>query len=190
MNIGGMEFGGFDTIVFIILGFSAILAFARGFSREIISILALLIGLAGALFIYGRYRVDAQGFIQPSWLADGALFVTVFGVIYLIISFIFKGWAKSIQGRKSGIIDRLMGLAFGLARGAMIASLMVLVASSMAKDGEPAEWMTEATTYPLLRTAADKIQALPFARIKKVGEDIIEEGENTEILPAIPEQDQ
>ena len=189
MNIGGMEFGGFDTVVFIILGFSAILAFARGLSREVISILALLVGLAGALFVFGRYRVDAQSFIKPSWLADGALFIAIFGILYLLVSFILRGWAKSIRGRKPGLLDRLLGLVFGIARGAVLASLFVMVVTKSAKDGEPAEWMSEATTYPILRNIADKIQALPFVRVKEIAEDIITEGEESDILPNIPESE-
>jgi len=189
MDVGAMSFGGFDVVVFIILGFSAILSFARGFSRELISIISLLLGLAGALFIYGRYRVDAQNFIRPTWLADAALFIGVFLLIYLIITFIMRGWAKSIRGRKPGPFDRLLGLAFGVARGALLASLFVLVVSKSAKEGEPAEWMTEATTYPVLRQISDAIEKIPFDRVKGLAEDIKTEGEESDILPDIPTED-
>lgn len=190
MEIGSWTFGGFDVVVFIILGFSGILSFARGLSREIISILALLFGLAGALFLYGRYRVNAQDFIQPAWLADGALFIGVFGIIYIIITLILRGWAKTLRGRKPGFFDRLLGLAFGLARGALLASLFVLVVSKSAKEGEPAEWMTEATTYPVLRQISDALQELPFAKAKEIAEEIKTQGEESDILPDIPEQEE
>ena len=189
MDIGPWTLGGFDVVVMCILLFSGILAFARGLSREVISILALLIGLAGALFIFGRYRIDAQNFIRPSWLADGALFIGVFGLLYLITSFVLRGWAKTIRGRTPGFIDRLLGFAFGLARGAILASLFVLVVTKSAKDGEPAEWMAEATTYPMLRKVSDTLQSLPFARAKEIAEDIKTKGKESDILPDIPEQD-
>lgn len=188
MNIGPWTFGGFDVVVFGILAFSGILAFARGLSREVISILALLSGLAGALFVFGRYRVDAQNFIRPSWLADGALFIGVFGLLYLLVSFILRGWAKTIRGRNPGFIDRLLGFIFGLARGAVLASLFVLVISKSAKDGEPAEWMSESTTYPVLRKISDTLQSLPFARAKEIADGIKTKGEESDILPNIPEQ--
>jgi len=190
MEIAGMTFGGFDVVVFIILGFSGILSFARGFSRELISILSLLIGLAAALFVYGRYRVDAQSFIRPTWLADAALFIGVFLLIYLIVTFIMRGWAKSIRGKTPGFFDRLLGLAFGLARGAILASLFVLVVSKSAKDGEPAEWMTETTTYPMLRKISDAVESLPFVKAREIAEDIVTEGEESDILPDIPQEDQ
>ena len=190
MDIGPWTFGGFDVVVFLILGFSGILAFARGLSREIISILALLIGLAGALFVFGRYRIDVQNFIRPSWLADGALGIGVFAALYLIVSFVLRGWAKTIRGRSPGFLERLLGLGFGILRGAIVASLFVLVASKSAKDGEPAAWMTESTTYPPLRKIADTLQTLPFARAKQIADDIKTKGETSDILPDIPEQDQ
>lgn len=190
MDIGPWTFGGFDIVVFLILGFSGILAFARGLSREIISLLALLIGLAGALFVFGRYSIDVQNFIRPSWLANAALFTGVFGALYLIVSFILRGWARSIRGRTPGFLERILGMGFGVLRGSILASLFVLVVSISAKDGEPAEWMTESTTYPALRKISDALQTLPFARAKQFADDIKTKGENTDSFPDLPEQDQ
>jgi membrane protein required for colicin V production len=196
MDIGSWSFGGFDVVVFIILGFSGILSFARGFSRELISILALLIGLAAALFVYGRYRVDAQNFIQPTWLADAALFIGVFLLIYLIVTFIMRGWAKSIRGRKPGPFDRLLGLVFGIARGALLASLIVLVFFMPPKEGDipvdeddRAEWMIDSHTYPYLVQIAEAFEKIPFIKAKELAEDIIVEGEESDILPDIPTED-
>lgn len=186
MEIGPWIFGGFDVVVFIILGFSGILAFARGLSREIISILALVIALVASLFIFGRYSVSIQNFIRPVWLANAALSLGVFGVCYLIITFILRGWAKSIRGKTPGFFDRLLGLGFGLIRGSILASLFVLGASNMAKNGEPADWMTQTTTYPILRKVADTLQSLPFARLKETAEDIKNKGEESDILPDLP----
>ena len=190
MDIGGFTFGGFDVVVLVLLGFSGILSFARGFSREVISVISLLLGLAGALFIYGRYRIDAQNFIQPTWLADAALFIGVFLLIYLIITFFMRGWAKEIRGNQPGFLDRLLGLAFGLLRGTILASLFVLVVSKSASEEKPAEWMTETTTYPILRQIADVIEPLPFVKVKELAEDIQPQGEESDILPDIPDQEE
>ncbi|MBL4870780.1 MAG: CvpA family protein [Robiginitomaculum sp.] len=189
MDIGPLTFGGFDIVVFLILGFSGILAFARGLSREIISILALLIGLAVSLFVFGRYRIGVQNFIRPSWLADGALFIGVFALFYLLTSFVLRGWAKNIRGQTPGFFERLLGFGFGLLRGAILASLFVLVASKSAKNDEPAEWMTEAATYPFLRKISDTLQTLPFARAKEIADEIKTKGEESDILPDIPKND-
>ena len=189
MEIAGTTFGGFDVVVFIILGFSGILAFSRGISRELISIIALLIGVVGALFLFGRYQINVQSFIKPAWLADRALLLGVFGFLYIISSFLMRGWAKSIRGQKPPLLDRLIGLGFGLARGLVLASLFVLVISKSAQNGEPADWMRTAKTYPILHKVSDTLQNLPFARAKEIAEDIKTKGKESDILPDIPQEE-
>jgi len=187
MEVAGTTFGGFDVVVFIILGFSGILAFSRGISRELISIIALLVGVVGALFIFGRYQINVQSFIKPAWLADGALLLGVFGLLYLLSSFLMRGWAKSIRGQKPPFLDRLLGLGFGIARGLILASLFVLVFTL--KNGKPGDWMTHATTYPVLHKISTTLENLPFARAKEIAEEIKDKGKESDILPDIPQEE-
>ena len=190
MEFAGTTFGSFDTVVIIILGISGILAFVRGLSREIISIISLLIAVIGALFLFGRYQINVQSFIKPAWLADGILLLGVFGLLYIVASFLMRGWAKALRGRGPSLVDRLLGLGFGIVRGTILASLLVLVVSNLAKDGEPADWIGQAKTYPILRKTSDMLVDLPFARAKKAAEDIKTKGKETDILPDIPQEQQ
>ena len=127
VSIGPWDFNGFDVVVLIILLVSMLYAASRGFLREVISIAALLVAAIITLFVWGRFRFAAQDFISPSWLADGALLVGVFFVAYLIMVLIMSKVGKSIAGKESGLIDRLLGAGFGIARGLIIAALGVLV---------------------------------------------------------------
>jgi len=190
MEFAGTTFGSFDTVVLIILGISGILAFVRGISREIISIIALLIGVIGALFLFGRYQINVQSFIKPAWLADGILLLGVFGFLYIVSSFLMRGWAAVIRNRSPGLLDRILGLGFGIVRGTILASLLVLVVSNLAKDGEPADWISQAKTYPILRKTSDVLINLPFARAKEVAEDIKTKGREADRLPDIPQEEQ
>ena len=127
VSIGPWDFNGFDVVVLIILLVSMLYAASRGFLREVISIAALLVAAIITLFVWGRFRFAAQDFISPSWLADGALLVGVFFIAYLIMVLIMSKVGKSIAGKESGLIDRLLGAGFGIARGLIIAALGVLV---------------------------------------------------------------
>ncbi len=127
VSIGPWDFNGFDVVVLIILLVSMLYAASRGFLREIISIAALLVAAIVTLFVWGRFRFSAQEFISPAWLADGALLIGVFFVAYLIMVLIMSKVGKSIAGKESGLIDRLLGAGFGIARGLIIAALGVLV---------------------------------------------------------------
>jgi len=183
MDITGMTIGGFDLVVLIILGFSGLLAFMRGFSRELISIIALVVAVIGTLFVFGRYQLGVQSIIQPAILADVTLSLGVFGVLYILTRLLLRGWAKSIRGREPPFFDRVLGLGFGLVRGVVLASLIVLVFKQT-------PWMTTAKTYPVLLKVSNALEALPFAKGKKIIEDIKTEGREADILPDIPQKEQ
>ena len=127
ISIGPWDFNGFDVVVLIILLISMLYAASRGFMREVISIAALLVAAIATLFVWGQFRFAAQDFISPAWLADGALLVGVFFIVYLIMVLIMSKIGKSIAGKESGFLDRILGAVFGIARGLIIAALGVLV---------------------------------------------------------------
>jgi len=182
MDVAETAIGGFDLVVFIILGFSGLLAFMRGLSRELISIIALVVAVAGTLFVFGRYQLGVQKIIGSAMLADVTLGLSVFGLLYMLTSLLMRGWAKSIRGREPPFLDRVLGLGFGLFRGVILASLIVLVFKQTS-------WMTNARTYPVLLKVSNALETLPFARGKKIIEDIKTEGRESDILPDIPQKD-
>ena len=127
LTIGPWDFNSFDIVVLIILGISMLYAASRGFLREVISIAALLVAAIATLFVWGQFRFAAQEFISEAWLADGALLVGTFFIVYLIMVLIMSKVGKSIAGKEPGLLDRLLGAGFGIARGLIIAALGVLV---------------------------------------------------------------
>lgn len=127
VTIGPWEFNGFDVVVLIVLIISMLYAASRGLLREIISIGALLVAAIVTLFVWGQFRFAAQELISPQWLADGALLLGVFFFAYLIMVMIMSKIGKSIAGKESGFLDRVLGAAFGIARGLIIAALGVLL---------------------------------------------------------------
>ena len=211
MEIGGIGLNGFDVVVLGVVIISTLMAAARGLARELISILALVIALIVALFVWGRFRFAAQDFIKPEWLADGALALGTFAVGYMIVIALMSGVKKSLLGKEVGLINRLLGAAFGAARGLVVMSLFVMVptASYVAEREQIAErtdelerrtdipddireelldaqtqlpdWLESSATYPILERIGDAIRALPFADIKAAANDL-KEGEIPEIL--------
>lgn len=139
ISIGGFDFNGFDVVVLILLGVSLLYAASRGFMREVISILALVIAATATLFVWGQFRFAAHDFISPPWLADGALVLGVGALSYLIVAAIVGRIGKTIKGDKVGIIDRLLGAGFGVARGLIIAALGVMVLTSQHRASAEAQ---------------------------------------------------
>src|SRR5439155_13268641 len=122
----GRPMNALDLAVIGIVALSAVFAFARGFVREALSIVAW-IG-AAAITLYGFNWVYAQ--VEPR-LHDRLLsqLVTGFGlfIISLIVLTIMTG-IISRAVRTTGLtpIDRTLGFIFGLARGAFLVCLAYL----------------------------------------------------------------
>jgi len=108
VTIGPWELNGFDIVVLIVLLISMLYAASRGFLREVISIAALLFAAIVTLFVWGQFRFAAQEFISPTWLADGALLIGVFFITYLLMALIMSKIGKSIAGKESGFLDRIL----------------------------------------------------------------------------------
>ncbi len=139
MSIGPWVFNGFDIVVLLVVIISMLMAASRGLFRELISIAALVIAGALALFVFGRFRFAAQDFIKPSWLADGALGLGTFVFGYMFVVFLLSGVVKSLKGKDVGLLDRLFGAGFGGARGLLVAALFTMVATASYREGQAAQ---------------------------------------------------
>ena len=134
MSIGPWDFNGFDVVVLLVLLISLLMAASRGFWRELISIFALVFAGGLALFVFGRYRFAAQDFIKPSWLADGALGLGTFAIGYMLIVFLLSTVTKPVRGKDVGLLDRLFGAGFGVARGLLVMALFTMVATAQYRE--------------------------------------------------------
>jgi membrane protein required for colicin V production len=149
-----------DLGVIAVIGLSAIFAFARGFVREALSIIAW-VG-AGFATLYGFNAVYA--IVDPmvhnpllSQLISGfGLFVAAL-IVLTILTGVVAGTVRS-----SGLspIDRTLGFIFGLLRGAFILSLAYLLLDvSVQKNDRPA-WLRDAKSEPYLQQGADMLRNL------------------------------
>ena len=177
MSIGPWDFGGFDIVVLLILGISGVMAFARGFVREIVSIIALVVGIFAALFLFGRFQGRALDLIQPAWLGNWALAIGAFFVAYLLVTMVLRGGTKKLQDREPGFFDKMLGFGFGLFRGILISSLVLIVFGRVfMKDDKLPGWLENTTFYPILSPVAQTMLSMPFAQIKAAAEDTVEKG--------------
>ncbi len=117
-----------DLVVSGVLAISALLAFMRGFVREVLGIGAW-IG-AAALAVWANPRIlptfdgwlhAYPGFAQP--VAFGVVFLGTLIVLLIISHAIGKAVRRSVLGG----LDRTLGLLFGLARGAALVVLAYIV---------------------------------------------------------------
>lgn len=145
----------FDAIVIGVLGLSALLAFFRGFLKEVLS-LGAWVG-AGLITLYAFPEVAEQ--IEPqigSEAASKAIAVVGTFIISLIVISIFNAiimrYAK--PSNEVGVFDNLLGLLFGAGRGIFIVSLTYLMLSFIMSEQTYPEWVKEAKSRPYVERSA------------------------------------
>ena len=174
----------FDTIVIGVVGLSTLLAFFRGFVREVLS----LAGWVGAAFITLAFFPDVAQMIRPYFgsevVASGAAalgtYVTALLCISLFTSLIMK-YVK--EGSDVGVLDNVLGLGFGALRGAFIVSLGFLMLTLVFNKDHYPSWLEEARTRPYAERGAGILaQVAPnyLSEDSKLGEILVRARENAQ----------
>jgi membrane protein required for colicin V production len=109
-----------DLAVFGFLAISGLLAFARGFVREVLGLGAWVGAVAAAILALPMMRTTVRGwFSAPDWV-DPVSFVVVFLASLIVLMLIAGTIGRAVRRSALGGVDRTLGLVFGLARGAAV----------------------------------------------------------------------
>lgn len=155
-----MDLYAIDYLIIMVLALSGVIAIVRGFTREVLSILGWLAAFYGALFTLPVLRDTVRGFISPEWLADALILGTVFIVILTVFGIAAKRFTDSLKKSAIGTLDRLLGLAFGLARGVVILSFAYLILALLLPVHQHPDWVKNARLTPYLQSATGLVVKL------------------------------
>lgn len=123
-----------DAIVLGVVALSAVLAYARGFVRELLSILGW-VGAAIAAFVFApaveplvREIPVLRDIIGTSCeLGLLAAFVAVFAAALILFSIFTPILSGAVQNTALGPVDKGLGFLFGVARGVVLVLIAFLV---------------------------------------------------------------
>lgn len=183
-----------DIAVLAVLLVSAIIAFLRGFIREVLTILGVVGGLAAAYFGGPHLSPVVRGMFTPGEgeepekffdiipydvaadaIAYGSIFIIVV-IVLSIASHFIAGWAKAIG---LGAVDRTLGVMFGLVRGAVILGLLYLPAYMIVDKETRGDWFKDSRTHFYLDASAGwMVSALPESFTDDIKKKTEEAGES------------
>ncbi len=116
---------GLDILLLAIIAASGIMSFRVGLIREAFALGALLIGLLAAV-VLGRSLGSAIPNVLGNAVASQVVFFLVcFLVAYLVVTLIGSAIARLVKNLHLSWADHLLGLAFGLLRGAILVLLLL-----------------------------------------------------------------
>lgn len=153
-NMTAIPFSFTDGLVVGIILLSGLFAFFRGFVREALAIGTWIGAAFAALYGFKYARPIARQFITVEMIADVTAAAVLFITALIVLSIISGPISRRVQASALSALDRSLGFLFGLARGAVIVCLALLVVNwAIPKDQRP-DWITNARTLPAIETGA------------------------------------
>lgn len=150
----------FDYIVLAIVFASIVLGITRGVVREVVSLLGWIV----SFFVASHYAVNFEPLL-PRTIEDQSIrmlivFMMTFFVTLVVAMVGSMLLSKLVRSVGLGLIDRMLGVIFGFARGLLIVLFMVLAAGFTVLPKQPF-WQQALLREPLEMIAAQAIPWLP-----------------------------
>ena len=165
-----------DILIAVALIISIGIGIWRGLIKEAISIAALLFAIWAAL-----YFGPSVGDVSRSWISSDELQmwfgrILVFAVILSIGGLLSWGISKLVRLSVLSGMDRLLGGLFGVVRGIILVSLLIIGGQCAGFDND--DWWEDSKLSPHLQVVSDWIKVMA-----PVGLEIITPDEAADSLP-------
>ena len=143
-----------DGAVLVVVAFSGMYGFLRGIVREVFGLAAWVGAAAAAVFLFPQVQGLARRTIENPDIADPVAFGGVFLIVLIVLSLLARMLSGAVKASALGGLDRTLGLAFGLARGAALAVAAYLIAGAIQPVDQWPDQVLEARTLPSIYMGA------------------------------------
>ncbi|WP_018184219.1 CvpA family protein [Kaistia granuli] len=172
-----------DGVVFVVVLISAMLAMVRGFVREVLSVASWALAAAAAFFFYKPLLPFVEPYIANRNVAIIAAAAGIFFVALILASYIAMKISDFVIDSRVGLLDRILGFIFGVARGLLLVVIAFAFLSWILSDRQPA-WVADAQSAPMLKSLADRLVAALPEDIEKTIQDRLHGGSEDAASPA------
>jgi len=146
----------FDIIILVLILISALFAFFRGLSLELLSISVWLISFFGS-YAYANNLINFFNKIINNILISTAIsYVVLFMVIFVIFSFLTRKFSVFIKDSYVGLIDKSLGFIFGILRGYVIVGLCFFLFDYF-YNGKRLEFIDNSKIIPVIKITNNEI---------------------------------
>jgi membrane protein required for colicin V production len=157
-----MPFQLLDLILAGIMIISGLLALMRGFTREVLSLIAW--GAAAVAAYFAIHSAKLVGFaaqyLQPDIVAKIAVGGGVFLIVLIIVSLISVKLSDVVVDSAAGAFDRTLGFFYGLARGLVLVVIAYLFYGWLIPFDRQEDWVKNARSLPMIQSMGEVILSL------------------------------
>ena len=148
-----------DWLILFVVLMNVLGAIGQGFFYELFSFAGVLAGFVIAAWQYPRMAGFYIHYVNSEWVAEIAGFLTIFVVVVLLGGAAGKTARWAVQEVGLRWFDRLLGGLFGLLKGVVIGTVVVI---ALAAFGPTSSWLRDSRMAPfMLVTGRTLIWAAP-----------------------------
>jgi membrane protein required for colicin V production len=153
-----------DWLLVILLAYSVVRAFLRGFFQEAFALGGLILGFLFACWFYRSLAADLKGLITSAQIAELAAFLLILAGTMIVASLLGRLLRHTASAIGLGFLDRLLGAGFGLVRGAFLGVALLLAATSFLAS---APWIENSQLAPYFLRAAHAVSFVMPSDLKQ-----------------------
>lgn len=145
-----------DWFILIVLIASGIISFARGFTKEFLSLFLWLAAFIAAISLEYLATPKINEFIGNEEISKIISYIVVFLIFIFIGGMIIKFISKLIKWSGASGFDRFLGVVFGLMRGSIVLFIIFLLLPSGIKT---TDLINNSKITPIIQKYAPEIEA-------------------------------
>jgi membrane protein required for colicin V production len=151
-----------DFILIGIMLVSGVLALSRGFTREVLSLLAWGAAAIAAYFaIQQKQLLDlVTPYVDKPVLAQIAVGAVAFIIVLIVVSIISVKISDRVVDSAVGAFDRTLGLIYGLARGLVLVAIAYLFYGWLQPPENQEDWIRNAKSLPMIQSVSNGLIAV------------------------------
>mgnify|MGYP005745994667 FL=1 len=145
-----------DWFILIVLIASGIISFARGFTKEFLSLFLWLAAFIAAISLEYLATPKINEFIGNEEISKIISYIVVFLIFIFVGGMIIKFISKLIKWSGASGFDRFLGVVFGLMRGSIVLFVIFLLLPSGIKT---TDLINNSKITPIIQKYAPEIEA-------------------------------
>jgi membrane protein required for colicin V production len=157
------SFNMLDVVVWVIVLYSVIQGFAKGVTRQIVSLGALVVGLLLAGWYYPKVAALLVPYVRTWEVAAFIAFILIFIVVKLVGAGVGLLLGKILSAAELRWFDRVLGGFFGLAKGFLLSAVIFVALLAFPFN---LKWVRNAAMAPYLLQGAQFIAAITPPEVK------------------------
>jgi membrane protein required for colicin V production len=155
-----------DAVLAIIVLASVAASFRKGLSREIIGLASVVLGLVLGSWFYGNVASYLVQYLSSRALANFAGFLIVFCGVVLVGGLVSAIVGKFLKVTGLSFFDHLLGAAFGIVRGVLIAAAVIMAVLAFAPGDPPPQAVVNSRLAPYAASTARIFVAMAPRELK------------------------